>query len=739
MSLAWTLAIAVPLLVASWLASALLVHARDRAGRIWAAGILTWAWVTLGMQLLGTLGWLARLPLFGWSAAGLLLLLACRYRLKISKVREGSSLLDQPDLSVAARLALGLTVAACLYYGIPSLLFPVKVVSDGPIYHLYFAARWWKAGRLFRVATPFAESAAPYFPANGDLWFAWLMTCWGGDRLARVGQAPFLLASGWLIAQLATTLGAARSAAMIAACWAVTLFPLLLFSFEANVDTLLVAGYLAGLCGIIRYDRTDRSNRTLVLTGLACGLAWGCKPTGIVFIPPLLALGAVVVCKHSPGAAHAARACLLLCGAALVPCIYWYAGNIALTGNPLYPAHLSILGHTIFQGWYTPAAMQASPYYIPRDHWGALHDILLVVLDPRLAPFWLTATAGAWRIGRPSQPGDRWLWILTALAVGNVLLFWWLIPYRTQQRLMLHGLVLLAIPLARLLTGSTWRLWAAFALLALHLFTPSRWPLANDASRPFWFLTRYIPDPSTAILPLSLRDLVSVAPLRSADLFTGSTVAAGLACGWLWTSARSRVSSLRTTATLACTLACISAVALMALHAFGASYRGYPKFEYLPAWLAVESISPPSGLRVAYSGTGIPYYLMGRDLRNHVEFVNVDEHEGWLMHDYHRAAIERGEPALWPTPRPGWDRMHPDRSAWLRNLGSRQIELLVVAQANPAEGPFNVHDREQFPIERSWADADPVTFPLLHANPKMRVYGVRLPAELATDSRAPGH
>ena len=71
-------------------------------------------------------------------------------------------------------------------------LVAVKVVSDGPIYHLYFAARWWKAGRLFLVATPFGENAATYFPAVGDLWFTWLMVGWGGDRLARVGQVPFL-------------------------------------------------------------------------------------------------------------------------------------------------------------------------------------------------------------------------------------------------------------------------------------------------------------------------------------------------------------------------------------------------------------------------------------------------------------------------------------------------------------------------------------------------------------------
>ena len=127
--------------------------------------------------------------------------------------------------------------------GMRSLLLGVKVVSDGPIYHLYFAARRWKAGRLFLVASPFGENAATYFPANGDLWFAWLMVTWGGERLAKLGQAPFLVLAGLAAYGCAPT-GAGRSASAVAACWFVSSTPLLLFSFEPNVDTIFVAGYL---------------------------------------------------------------------------------------------------------------------------------------------------------------------------------------------------------------------------------------------------------------------------------------------------------------------------------------------------------------------------------------------------------------------------------------------------------------------------------------------------------------
>ena len=89
------------------------------------------------------------------------------------------------------------------------------------------------------IATPFGESAAPYFPAVGDLWFTWLFVGWGGDRLARVGQVPFLFMAGLAAFGLARRLGAGASAAVIATAWFLTSTPLFLFSFEGNVDTIL--------------------------------------------------------------------------------------------------------------------------------------------------------------------------------------------------------------------------------------------------------------------------------------------------------------------------------------------------------------------------------------------------------------------------------------------------------------------------------------------------------------------
>ena len=160
------------------------------AARRLGAVVLAWAWVTIGVEALGSLGLLARWPLVAWSAVGLLIGAMLRFASPGPADPVVARAPARPG--PAATIALGLLIWATARLGVFSLIYPVKVVSDGPIYHLYFAARWWRAGRVFRVASPFGEVGATYFWANGEAWFAWLLTLWGGDTLAKLGQLPFL-------------------------------------------------------------------------------------------------------------------------------------------------------------------------------------------------------------------------------------------------------------------------------------------------------------------------------------------------------------------------------------------------------------------------------------------------------------------------------------------------------------------------------------------------------------------
>ena len=460
-----------------------------------AALVLAWTWVTLGMEILGAVGSLSWSPLFAWSAAGLAVGLVLRGFDRSRTARAAS-----PDAEFSwegsAVVALGIFLWGALFLGMNSLITPVKVVSDGPIYHLYFAAKWWKAGRVFLIATPFGENAATYFPAVGDLWYTWLMVGWGGERLAKVGQAPFLLVAGAAAYALARRLGAGRSSALIATTWFLSVSPFFLFSFEPNVDTMFVAGYLLAAYFFLRYALGDDGLPSLALGALAAGASLGCKAVGVVFIPPLLVLAVLAVVRSRRPVRHVVAGLGLLVLMPLVPAGYWYGRNAVLTGNPLYPLRVSAFGRVWLDGWYDRGVMRFSMFYLPAGDWRSMVDLFLAILDPRLAPLWVAALLGAWGWGRAREVGSRgwWVWGFSLLAVANVALFWMVIPYRSQQRFMLQALGVWVVPLALTFERARWLRWAAACLLGLHIFTSQNWPYARAGERVFWDLAPVVPN-----------------------------------------------------------------------------------------------------------------------------------------------------------------------------------------------------------------------------------------------------
>ncbi|MFI5460487.1 MAG: 4-amino-4-deoxy-L-arabinose transferase [Isosphaerales bacterium] len=675
-----------------------------------ATAVVFWTACTLGLETLGAFGAISVGPMLAWGGMFLGLGGVVRWlRAPAGRDRPGEE--TATVLSWDALISLAGVFSASLFFGMRSLLLAVKVVSDGPIYHLYFAARWWKAGRLFLVAAPFGENAATYFPANGDLWFTWLMASWGGDRLAKVGQAPFLVLAGLAAFGCARLLGAGRSASVVATCWFVSSTPLLLYSFEPNVDTIFVAGYLVAAYFFLRVSRGEGDTAALFLGALAAGQALGTKAVGVVFIPPLLALAMGGILIQSGSVRTKLSRALAI---ALVPLVsggYWFIRNGLLTGNPLYPLEIRWWGHTVWHGWYGPQAMRFSHYYLPLGDWRALGDTLSAVLDPRLVPLWIGSLVGPWAIKSPrTTETRRWIAIFSLMAVLNVVIFWVCIPYRTQQRFMLQALGLAVVPLAMTLDRGPWLRHLAALLLGIHLVTPQNWPFRRDAIP--WDLTPLIPNDIGA--PLFPAD-GSARSALSVGLLFGIGLAAVLMV-WVWSRISSESTRPRHRAFSALALAFFLLLGYLEVWsgALDPRIEFYPFFrDFFIGWHNLDARSGPAGSRVAYAGTDLPYYLLGNGLRNEVRYVNIDRHRDWLLHDYHREARERGQ-GNWPDSRPGWDRIRPDFQAWVDNLDAEGIQLLVVTRANPVEGIHNIADSENFPIERRWADSHPERFEPLY-------------------------
>ena len=713
-----------------------LVQPRGLA-RMLATIVVFWAACTVGLEVLGACGGIGVYSMLAWAGIILAIGTAARW---LGRDPDPGVFAERGERAISwdATVCLALLLTAAVVRGMPSLVQAVKVVSDGPIYHLYFAARWWKDGRLLLVAAPFGENAATYFPANGDLWFTWLMASWGGDRLARVGQVPFLLLAGAAAYGCARTLGAGRSASLVATSWFVSSTPLFLFSFEPNVDTIFVAGYLVAAYFFLRAQCCGAGPASLVLGSLAVGAALGTKAIGVVFLPPLIAVViAGVWLPAGPARIKVLRTLIVL----LVPMVtgsYWFLRNAALTGNPVYPLEVRWMGRTLLPGWYGPEAMHTSQFYVPFAEWRALGDILLGVLDPRLTLFWLAAIAGAWAVpSRTTQGSTRGIATFSLMAVLNVVLYWVCIPYRTQQRFMLQALGLAVVPLAALLDRSGWLRLAAAVLLGVHLLTPQGWPFAAGADPIPWDLTPLIPNAVSALVPLfpgleqGARVTGAASPAWNLPILGMILAAILLVRSWSWAGSRATQPWRRKLLACAAALPFLFGGLAFGVTSFDARFRFYPPFpDFYRGWVQFEARSGPAGSRVAYAGTNLPYYLLGDHLRNEVRYINIDRQRDWLLHDYHRQARARGQ-GTWPNSRPGWDRIHPDFPAWLENLDAERIQLLVVARVNTDGGSHNVADSEGFPIERQWADSHPQRLEPLYGqkerDPWFRLYRVRRP------------
>jgi hypothetical protein len=714
-----------------WWASGRGFRQSDGLSRAIGAAVLAWAWATLGALVLGLSGHLARWPLLAWAAAGLALGGLVR---AIAAPPPGSPDPPREPLDGAAMIGLSLTLWAVAVGGLTSWLLPVKAVTDGPIYHLHFAAQWWKSGRVSIIPAPFGDMAVSYLPADGELFFAALMALADGDTLARLGQVPFLILAAASAFAIARFVGAGTSAAILAVGLFVACPPMIAYSFDPNVDTIFVAGYLAASYFFLRYGRGDDRASTLALGALAAGGAWGSKATGTVFVPPLLAVAAVAVLARGGPWRRRFGHLLVLALAPWVLAGYWFARNTWLTGNPLYPLQVSALGRVWLPGWFESSAMKESPFYQPPGDLRLLADAVLNMLDPRLVPLWVAGLLAAWIPRRGGSEG-RGAGVIAALAVANVGLYWLLIPYRSQHRFLLPAIGLATAPLAGLLDRSRWLRWAAAGLLAIHLLTPTLWPLAPFGRMSNWGLSgrlitsqggyiRAIPSPAQW-------RAIRANPALAADL--AMTLASGLLAVLTareWAALRCTPSAGRRLRAAMATAALVALpYALMAGFLEGAE-KPFPDAPLARAWYRLDGIAGLRRARIAYAGTNLVYYLMGRGQRHDVAYVNVDAHRDWRLHDYHREAAARGEPN-WPDPRPAWDRLHPDYEAWLANLAAERIDFLFLARPDPSDGRFNIADADGYPIERVWADAHPEAFTLVsgpaQGDPAARIYRVHPP------------
>jgi Dolichyl-phosphate-mannose-protein mannosyltransferase len=571
-----------------------------------------------------------------------------------------------PWTSLEAALLAALLVA--LATRLWDALHRTTFLYDSLSYHLHAPATWLHDGRLSIVPAVFGDPAPAYAPANLELLFYFVMAPTRSAVLAQAGQVPLLVLACAALVATVREAGGARAAGLAAALAFVLVPEVWQQSTSAMTDVGAAAFLLAGLPFLLRLARQGRA-RDAGVFGLAVGLCAGSKIVGLLFVLPLV--GAAAVFLFSKARARALRVGAIALVAALATGAFWYARNLVVAGNPLYPLAVKVGGARLWPGVYDSAVLRTSEYHVARDDFSALGRLLL---EPGVA----FAVGGGLALVLGARRRPAW----TLLAAALVGLAWLAVPYQESRFL-----------------------FAVWGVVAVAMADVGR-----SGSATGW-----------AWAPLVLGTLGSVVENPTAE--RAAVLAAGAAMLLVFAPARAFVSARGWFVSGRWLVAGGAAFALLAfvLVARVVSARPAPPFalgdEVDDGWAWMRA--HVRGARVAYSGNNLPFPLAGTDLSNDVRYVNVAGAPGELLHDFAR----RAAPAR-AGPEPAPYREGARYEVWLANLRAARREVLFVATLYAGVRRTIEHDADGFPVERVWADAHPETFTLRFAGAAARVYGV---------------
>lgn len=278
----------------------------------WGFGNLLWAWLGLGLSVVGWArsGLVAFLGLAGWLAA-----LGWTWRLWRAR--------DLPrGLSLPVLPGIGWALAALL--GMLALLPPTSF--DALMYHLALPQRILRAGQL-----PLLPVAHFWNPALAEYLFLWPLA-WGLDSTPKVFHGLWALGTLlWVAVWSQEMFGPQIPKYTWLVAFSVPSLPVL--ASWAYTDFTLTFYTLASLYALARYLRTQ-DRRWLPLAGGATGLALSVKYTAL----GLGIAGVLALMLLSPGPwLRRLRELLLWTGWTLATAWPWYLRNWVYMGNPLYP------------------------------------------------------------------------------------------------------------------------------------------------------------------------------------------------------------------------------------------------------------------------------------------------------------------------------------------------------------------------------------------------------------------
>ncbi|MBW3652291.1 MAG: glycosyltransferase family 39 protein [Actinobacteria bacterium] len=232
-----------------------------------------------------------------------------------------------------------------------------EVIGDDPTsFHLPGIGRWIQDGTLWQIDQFVPLLAQGYYPNNGDVVLLSTILPWHNDFLVRLPAVFFLATTAVATFAVARELRASHAASLLAAAAVVSL-PVVGYVTipRALPDAIMWTTFACGALFLLRHARTG-GRSDLVLAGVALGIAAGTKWYGVSSVPVALAVwvaARALAARRAGAPGRGATAGVLRDGVlvgtlAFLGMLVWLVRNLALSGNPVFPLNVELLGVSIF-------------------------------------------------------------------------------------------------------------------------------------------------------------------------------------------------------------------------------------------------------------------------------------------------------------------------------------------------------------------------------------------------------
>jgi hypothetical protein len=462
-------------------------------------GLLTIALVAVPAALLGWAGWAAgATPLR--PPIGPLLVAVPSLGIILWGRRRGWRLPAAPQAlpAVSPLVAYAASVALLLLLGtaVVALSHP-PTGYDALSYHAPLAVYYWRDGNLGALLDRQPWAWALAHPGTSELWFGALLVA-AGERVANLGQLPFALLGAVAAYAVGRRTGLGRGAAALGGA-AFLLAPMVAIQSGMQLNDVAAGALVAAAAALALARPTEWTAARSALLGLALGLA---ATTKLATLPAVAAVGLFALATAVRAAGW--RLALPAAGAFLVVVLPWWARNLVLFENPIFPAALPLIGKGYVVGdfikkdaWFVPhpAAWPLYPLVESHGEMSGLGGLVAVTVLPGLL------AALAW--------GRRPPVVLAGVVAGLSLPAWWLLTQH-EPRLLLHLLALGCgfvgwglVAVGRRHRRLAMALFAAVATFsALVTVDQALRPLASEPAERAEFYDRvWNVDPAAAALP----------------------------------------------------------------------------------------------------------------------------------------------------------------------------------------------------------------------------------------------